>query len=73
MLLSQECDIVSALAFGKHTDVTNDRHLISRGTLGVKTAGRIGMVLIGKWHNSENNPTRLTDELKVQLQCEGGC
>jgi hypothetical protein len=28
---------------------------------------------VGKWHNSENNPKRLTDELKVQLQREGRC
>ena len=28
---------------------------------------------IGKWHDSENNPKRLTDDLKVQLQREGRC
>ena len=28
---------------------------------------------VGKWHDSENNPKKLTDDLKVQLQCEGRC
>ena len=28
---------------------------------------------VGKWHDSEKNPKKLTDDLKVQLQREGRC